>query len=308
MTTLKSTLIDSIQNAATKAGLKLVSTTEGKDFHDAPTAVFELAPVGADAPRTLKLELSEHFDFNKPELLPAMTAHLAEEAKRLRNPRPDAYVTLEGLPVALRNFRWPYHRSTSGADTFIVHGDLFLEDGTGSPLHAKVSASMTVTFAEIVPAPEQPYAETFVYNAIRKTLDQGQLELVKSGNRQPVPVTTRYYSRWQKKFVFTDTTDAARLEYLLLKTYWLSGVLGTSLPVWIADPRDAQYLNTTEADLLRMAADEASQGLLTLHGEYAAPTPQLLARADEFREKLQKALAITKPTFNEEMRSGHANM
>ena len=76
-----------------------------------------------------------------------------------------------------------------------------------SPLHAKIAASMTVTFAEIVPAPEQPYAETFIYNAVRKTLDRGQMEMIKSGNRQPVPVTTRYYSRWQKKFVFSDTDE-----------------------------------------------------------------------------------------------------
>jgi hypothetical protein len=307
MTALKTALTDSIGVAARQAGLKLVSTTEGKDFHGAPTAVFELAPT-ADAARTLRLELSEHFDFNKPELLPAMTQHLAEAAKRLRNPRPDAYVTLEGLPVSLRNFQWPFHRSTSGADTYVVHGEIHLEDGTSSPLHAKIAAAMTVTFAEIVPAAEQPYAETFLYNAVRKTLDQGQLELVKSGNRQPVPVTTRYYSRWQKKFIFTETDDAARLEYLLLKTYWLSGVLGANQPIWIADPRDAQYLNTTEADLLRMAKDEAGQGLLTLTGEYAAPTPLLLSRAGQFREKLEKALAITKPTFNEEMRAGHANM
>jgi hypothetical protein len=57
-----------------------------------------------------------------------------------------------------------------------------------------------------------------------------------------------------------------------------------------------------------MATDEAGQGLLTLTGDFAAPTPLLLARADEFRARLDKALAITKPTFNEEMRAGHANM
>jgi len=307
MTVLKTALTDSIQTAASKAGLQLISTTEGQDFHGQPTAVFELAPT-ANPGRTLKLELSHEFDFNKPDLLPAMTQHLAEEAKRLRNPRPDAYVTLEGLPLSFRNFRWPFHRSTSGSDTYIVHGEIYLEDGSNSPLHAKISMSMTVTFAEIVPAPEQPYAETFLYNAARKTIDMGQLELVKSGNRQPVPVTTRYYSRWQKKFIFTDTNDAARLDYLLMKAYWLSGVLGNSQPVWIADPRDAQYLNTTEADLLRMAADEAGQGLLTLTGEYAAATPLLMARADEFRARMDKALALTKPTFNEEMRAGHANM
>src|ERR1700744_6398412 len=128
MTTLKTALTDSIKIAAAKAGLTLVSTTEGQDFHGHPTAVFELAPAANDTGRTLKLELSEHFDFNKPELLPAMTAHLAEEAKRLRNPRPDAYVTFEGLPISLKNFQWPFHQSTSGADTHIVHGEIHLED------------------------------------------------------------------------------------------------------------------------------------------------------------------------------------
>jgi hypothetical protein len=155
---------------------------------------------------------------------------------------------------------------------------------------------------------EQPFAESFVYNAVRKTVDYGQLEFVKSGNRQPVPVTTRYYSRWQKRFLFTETTDAERLAYLLRKVYWLSGVLGDSKPVWIADPRDAQYLNTAEADLLRMAGHEAGEGLMVLEGEFAAATPALLERAPEYQATLEAALNFTKPQFNESMRSGHANM
>jgi hypothetical protein len=306
---LKSTLVSSLEAAAAQAGLVLVSATEGADFHGSPTAVFLLGLAGADgAGRTLKLELSESFEFDKPELLPAMTAHLAAQAKRLKNPRPECYVTLAGLPVAFGQFEWPAHRSTSGADTYIVHGEMHLADGGTHNLHAKVAASVTLTFAEIVPAMEQPYAETFVYNAVRKTVDLGQLEFLKSGNRQPVPVTTRYYSRWQKKFLFTETNDAERLEYLLRKVYWLSGVLGESRPVWIADPRDAQYLNTTEADLLRIAGHEAGEGLLRLEGEFAAATPLLLARAPEYQAKLEAALNFTKPQFNESMRSGHANM
>ena len=217
-------------------------------------------------------------------------------------------MTLGGLPVAFGQFRWPFHTSVSGADTYIVHGELHLADGGTHNLHAKVAASVTLTFAEIVPAMEQPYAETFVYNAVRKTVDLGQLEFVKSGNRQPVPVTTRYYSRWQKKFVFTETDDAARLKYLLCKVYWLSGVLGEGKPVWIADPRDAQYLNTTEEDLLRMAGDEAGEGLMVLNGEFATATPQLMARAAEYQAALEAGLNFTKPQFNESMRSGHANM
>ena len=304
---LKSNLVPSLETAARQAGLVLQSVTTGSDFHGQPTAVFLLGLPGADG-RTLKLELSSAFEFDKPHLLPEMTAHLAAEARRLRNPRPDCYVTLAGLPIAFGKFQWPFHRSTSGADTYIVHGEMYLADGGAQNLHAKLAASVTVTFAEIVPAMEQPYAETFVYNAIRKTVDLGQLEFLKSGNRQPVPVTTRFYSRWQKKFLFTETNDAERLEYLLRKVYWLSGVLGNGKPVWIADPRDAQYLNTTEADLLRMAGHEAGEGLLTLDGEYASVTPALMARAPEYQAALDAALNFTKPQFNESMRAGEANM
>ena len=303
----KANPVSSIEAAAAKSGLNLVSVTQGADIHGQPTAVFRLG-LPADQGRQLQLELSEGFDFDKPHLLPEMAAHLAAEAKRLRNPRPECYVTLAGLPVAFGKFQWPFHRSTSGADTYIVHGEMHLADGGAHNLHAKVAASVTVTFAEIVPAMEQPYAETFVYNAIRKTVDLGQLEFLKSGNRQPVPVTTRFYSRWQKKFVFTETDDNERLKFLLSKIYWLSGVLGNSKPVWIADPRDAQYLNTTEADLLRMAGNEAGEGLLVLEGEYASPTPQLMARAPEYQAALEAALNFTKPQFNESMRSGQANM
>jgi hypothetical protein len=303
----KANLVNAIEAAATKSGLKLVSASQGADFHGQPTAVFQLGLAGVQG-RQLQLELSEGFDFDKTHLLPEMTAHLAEEAKRLRNPRPECYVTLAGLPVAFGKFQWPFHRSTSGADTYIVHGEMDLADGGTQNLHAKIAASVTVTFAEIVPAMEQPYAESFVYNAVRKTVDLGQLEFLKSGNRQPVPVTTRYYSRWQKKFVFTETDDSERLKFLLSKIYWLSGVLGDSKPVWIADPRDAQYLNTTEADLLRMAGHEAGEGLLVLEGEYASPTPRLLSRAAEYKAALDAALNFTKPQFNEAMRSGQANM
>jgi hypothetical protein len=304
---LNSTLVTSLEAAATQAGLKLLSATSGTDMHGQPTAVFQLGLPGTDG-RSLQLELSEAFEFDKPHLQPELAAHLAAEAKRLRNPRPECYVTLAGLPVAFGKFQWPFHRSTSGADTYIVHGEMYLADGGAQNLHAKLAASVTVTFAEIVPAMEQPYAETFVYNAIRKTVDLGQLEFLKSGNRQPVPVTTRYYSRWQKKFLFTETNDSERLIYLLRKVYWLSGVLGEGKPVWIADPRDAQYLNTTEADLLRMAGHEAGEGLMVLEGEYASATPALLARAPEYQAALEAALNFTKPQFNESMRAGQANM
>jgi hypothetical protein len=78
--------------------------------------------------------------------------------------------------------------------------------------------------------------------------------------------------------------------------------------VWIADPRDAQYLNTTAEELARMAADLSRQGVLALEGDFAAPTPVLMGHAEEYRAKLDAALAATRPTFNEDMRGGHTNM
>ena len=305
---LKSSLVTAIQAAAQQAGLTMVSATQGTATDGRGTAVFQLGLMGGEAGKTLKLELTDAFDFDKPGLLPQMTAYLAAKAKRLRNPRPECYVTLAGLPIAFGRFEWPFHRSTSGADTYIVHGEMHLADGGAHNLHAKLAASVTLTFAEIVPAMEQPYAESFIYNAVRKTVDMGQLEFLKSGNRQPVPVTTRYYSRWQKKFLFTETDDQERLRYLLSKVYWLSGVLGEGKPAWIADPYDAQYLNTTEADLLRMARHEAGEGLMKLDGEFAAATPALMAQAAEYEALRDAALAFTKPQFNESMRAGEANM
>ncbi len=304
-------LTAAMETAAKTAGLTILSTNVGTDFHGEPTTRFTFG-LHADAAqeRTLMLELSHTFDFNQPSLLPEMTNYLRQAAMRLRNPRPDCYVTQAGIPIRFDGFAWPFHRSTSGADTYVVHGVAHLEDGTASPLHAKIAASMTVTFADIVPAPEQPYAEMFIYNAVRKTLDQGQMEMIKSGNRQPVPVTTRYYSRWQKKFVFTDTDDEARMDFLALKLYWLSGVLGDSQPVWIADPSDAQYLNTGVEQLQQCAAGLAREGLAQpiADPQFAAATPRLLERAEHYHAILVDALARTKPTFNEEMRHGHTNM
>jgi hypothetical protein len=308
-TNLVTALSTALTAAAKDTGVAVVSSEEGTDSGGQPTAVFRIG-LSADVPaeQTLRLELSADFDFNREALRPEMDSHLREEAKRLRNPRPNAAVTMAGLPITFSDFHWPFHRSTSGADTYIVHGVVHVADGTDSPLHAKISASMTVTFAEIVAAPEQPYAESFIYNAIRKTLDQGQLEFLKSGNRQPVPVTTRYYSRWQKKFFFTDTNEESRKGFLVTKAFWLSGILGKLQPVWIADPRDAQYLNTTLEELKKMAVELDGAGLLTVTDDFAAATPALMTREPEFRARLQHALDTTKPAFNEEMRAGHTNM
>ena len=301
-----------LEAAAHNAGLNLTAAEPGTDFTGVPTsrAFVALASASADSAHQQLLELSQTFDAADPRFAAALAVYFREAAQRLRNPRPDVYLTLHGLPLSFGKFAWPFHGSTSGADTFIVHGEVKLEDGRGSLLHAKVSASMTQTFATVIAALEQPFAEGFIYNAVRKTLDQGQLELVASGNRQPVPVTTRYYSMKQQVFIFNDTTEAQRRTYLAAKTFWLSHIIGAGEPIWITDPRDAQYLNTTVADLKTTAAALVADGLVLLDdsGNWASATDTLRNQEDAYRAQVAEALAFIKPTFNEEMRGGHTNM
>jgi len=298
-----------VEAAAKAAGLVVVSSGAGEKYSGGATTKFTLA-LASDPAKTQLLELSEGFEFGRADLRDEVRAYLAEAAKRLKNPRPECYLTLHGLPLSFGKFGWPFHESTSGADTSLVHGEVRLEDGGESVLYAKIAAAMTVTFRDVVPAPEQPFAESFIYNAIRKTMDQGQLELVKSGNRQPVALTTRFYSAKQKKFIFNDTSEGQRKAFLAAKVYWLSGVLGAAEPVWLMDPRDAQYINTPVDDLRGTAELLASEGLLkrVAEGDYAVPTEKLMERRESYVAGIKGTLESIKPTFNEEMRAGLTNM
>src|SRR6202789_3465707 len=297
------------------AGLNITAAEPGADFTGAPTtrAVITLAgnaALSSDPARQQVLELSQAFDAPAPNFAAPPPLFLPGAAPRLPHPRPAVFLTLHGLPLSFGKFAWPFHGSTSGADTYIVHGNVHLQDGRESKLNANISASMTQTFATVVVALEQPFAEGFIYNAVRKTLDQGQLELVVSGNRQPVPVTTRYYSMKQQVFIFNDTTEQQRRSYLAAKTFWLSHILGGGEPVWLTDPRDAQYLNTTAADLKTTAAALVTDGLVLLDdtGNWGTPTDTLRNQEDTYRAQVDEALAFIKPTFNEDMRQGHTNM
>ena len=298
-----------IQELAAKANLTVAGAGAGTDFTGAPTAKLQLKSAGGTSH---SIETSEALsaEIEKRESLgEELKTYLQMLAKRMQTPRPDVFVTLHGLPLSMQQFGWPYHRSTSGADSFILHGIAQLAE-PGSLLHAKVAASLTVTFAEVLPALEQPYAEAVTFNAIRKTLDLGQLELLKSGNRQPVPVSTRYYSFRQQRFIFSETDEAKRKEFVRAKVFWTSTRLGEGKPSWIADPYDAQYLDCSTDDLRKIAVELANEGWMTLDSsrEYATASVKLSAQADGFVKQTESALALLKPRFNEDMRAGHTNM
>ena len=125
-------LMAQMEQAATTAGLVVAGTEAGADFSGQPTTKFTLA-LATEPAKTLGVELSERFEFGRPDLHAEVKTFLEEAAKRLKNPRPDCYLSLIGLPLSFGKFAWPFHASSSGADTSLVHGEIRLEDGGKQP-------------------------------------------------------------------------------------------------------------------------------------------------------------------------------
>src|SRR5205807_9076288 len=111
------------------------------------------------------------------------------------------FVTLTGVPIEITELKWPFHQSTSGSDWFMLHGRVDLLEGTEG-LHAEVAVGMTQTMKEALGSLEPGRVEGIVVNAIRKTIDNGQLAFLKSGKLQPAHVTSRFYSFAAKKIQF----------------------------------------------------------------------------------------------------------
>ena len=189
------------------------------------------------------------------------------------------WVTLTGLPLTVK-LDWPFHQSTSGADFWVLHGDLILEESEG--LHAPVAVNMSLTVKEVMPSLEPKDAESLVINALRKEVDRRQIEFLKSGKLLPVPFSSRHYDFKRAQWVFGKATDDAMAAFIERKVFWQTK-LGSDRSVWIGDPAEAQYVQTTSAHVLEIAARlVAAQGLLRIEGEYAQATQGLMNQAERF--------------------------
>jgi len=199
------------------------------------------------------------------------------------------WVTLRGLPLTI-TLEWPFHRSTSGADFWVLHGDIRLENSPG--LHAPVAVNLSETVREVLPSLEPRDVESPVINALRKEVDRRQIEFVKSGKLIPLAFSSRHYDFKRQKWVFGKANDDVIGEFIERKVYWQTK-LGGSDPgaVWIADPTEAQYLETTTGHLLELAGRlVAGDGLIRLEGEWAVPTAGLMAHGDKFEDAMRLAV------------------
>jgi hypothetical protein len=198
-------------------------------------------------------------------------------------------VTLRGLPVQIE-LQWPFHSSQGGSDWHVVHGRLNLADG--GPLHADVALNLSQSINEVLRSRDGDLAFWVAINTARKALDDKQLQLLKSGKRQPVPVSSRCYSLRSKQFTFWHVAQAEIDKFVAAKLFWAGGL--ERQPVLIDDPCDAMYLDAADEHmqekLLAAAKNLANDGLAELSGDHARATEALVSRAAEFHASKEKAL------------------
>jgi hypothetical protein len=200
------------------------------------------------------------------------------------NPEPQpVYVTLAGLPLRIE-LEWPFRRSGSGADFYVLHGDIHLESCEG--LHCLVALQMTLTVKEVLPSLEPADVQAPAINILRKEIDRKQLEFLKSPKRVPVAFSARQYSFKRQQWDFAKASDEQVAELVRRKVYWNSK-LGAAR-VWIADPTDAQYVSSPASRLLE-AASRLPEWLRP-ESEYATATPELLAEGPKIEADMRAAL------------------
>jgi hypothetical protein len=204
------------------------------------------------------------------------------------------WVTLTGLPLTI-HLDWPFRASTSGSDFWVLHGDIRLEGSDG--LHAPVAVNLSQTIREVMPSLDAKDAEAPVINALRKEVDRRQIEFLKSGKLLPVPFSSRHYDFKRQQWVFGKATDDACAAFIERKVFWetkLAKSADKAAPyrVWIADPAEAQYLQTTPQHLVDIACRlVAPQGLLHVDDNgWAEATPSLIAEAERFEATRLQAL------------------
>jgi hypothetical protein len=219
-------------------------------------------------------------------------AHASGAAIRAKNPKPNAYFTRLGLPVSIE-LNWPFHLSTSGADYYILHGDMKLEAEVkdGTPLHALLSVHLSQTVKEALPSLEREVCESLIINSLRKEVDIKQLEFLKTSKRQPIPVSSRFVNFKTGKFAYDPYPKERTADFLVKKVFWLGYKMAgdTPTPVWIADPYDAEYLVTTTDKLMQAAQSLVRAGEVRLEGEFAIATDALTFRAGQLIEEMKQA-------------------
>ncbi len=199
--------------------------------------------------------------------------------------RTSTYVTIHGLPLTIE-LNYPFHHSVSGADFEVLHGQMLMADDSGMKVEVSVHVSQVVR--EHLPSLDASDTEAVVVNALRKEVDRKQLEFLKSGKRQPIPLSTRFMNFRTKQWQFSTSPDEEIATMLRNRVYWAGHKLGAGR-VRIVEPTEAIYTGATLEKLAEIARGLAAQGFITLDGEHASATEKLIAMGAEIEQHKEAA-------------------
>ncbi len=194
------------------------------------------------------------------------------------------YVTRTGLPLSFK-LEWPFRHATSGADFDVLHTAITLENSGG--LCALVAVNLSATLREVLPSLEPQDTEAPVINALRQEIDHKQMEFVKSGKLVPLLLSSRHYNFKLKQWVFGMASGAEIARMIERKVYWQTRLLGGE--VWLGDPVEALYVDTSTDRIAEIAAGLAKQELFTLARRYATALPLLMDQKNRFESEMAAA-------------------
>jgi hypothetical protein len=195
------------------------------------------------------------------------------------------YVTRTGLPVSFK-LDWPFRHATSGSDFEVLHAEIILENSDN--LHALVAVNLSATLREVLPSIDRKQTEGPVINALRKDIDNKQIEFLKSAKLVPLPFSSRHYDFKRNQWIFGKATDDEIAMLIQRKVYWQTRILGGD--VWLGDETEALYVQTTTDHIAEIAANLAKQGLFTLARRYATASPALMDQKGGFEQQMAESL------------------
>jgi len=200
------------------------------------------------------------------------------------------YITIAGLPITI-SLKWPFRQSSGGADFFVLHGDIRLENTDG--LHVPVAVNLTQTVREALPSMDASEIEGPVINALRKEVDNRQLEFLKSPKLLPVAFSSRFYNLRRQQWMFQHASDAELSDFIRRKVYWEYKLGGNAAKSWLLDPVDLLYLGATAERMHEAARGLAGEGLIRLEigDEYALSTDALQAQSHRIEAEMHSAQA-----------------
>ena len=201
------------------------------------------------------------------------------------SPPKTIYVTRTGLPVSFK-FEWPFRHAISGADFDVLHAEITLE--ASENLRALVAVNLSATLREVLPSLDPKDTEGPIIDALRKDIDNKQIEFLKSAKLVPLPFSSRHYDFKRSQWTFGKATDEEIARLIERKVYWQTRLAGGD--VWLGDTTEALYVQTSTDHIAKIASEIAQQGVFTLARRYATALPALMDQQERFEKERLEAL------------------